>query len=252
MMSRPTVAKLAAAALLSAACSGSGTSGGVGQTGPAGPQGPKGDPGPAGAQGLAGMAGPKGDPGSAGPAGTTGPTGPQGSKGDPGLAGDSSTKSGSRLRLYYDQGTDGMKAPIPSVYWDSTLGMDCSPSGGKCLPTLSASEGGGVCIGLCIKGFSPFNWFGDSGCTTPPPKVVTVSCGSWPAAPAYFTVTTISGPSGCAVSSSKVYLLDTADTLVYFTPTGMPSDCGVATGGPYRKFTEVPLSTFADVARVHD
>src|SRR5262252_5284854 len=99
-----------------------------------------------------------------GPAGDSGPPGATGPAGPPGPAGTSSAKSGSRLKLYYDVGADGMKAPIPSRYWDSTLGTDCYSNGSKCIPA------GVIASDLCNYGdlcVHATGLFSDPACATP-------------------------------------------------------------------------------------
>src|SRR5205814_1345274 len=105
------------AALLLAACSGTGTtsSGPAGPAGPTGPAGATGPQGPAGPQGAAGAEGPAGPPG---PTGATGPAGPAGTDGRAGQDGS--------LRIYGDGSagahtidsaaeSDWVYSPLPAV-----------------------------------------------------------------------------------------------------------------------------------------
>ena len=105
------------AALLLAACSGTGTTS-SGPAGPAGPTGPAGATGPQGPAGPQGAAGPEGPAGPPGPTGATGPAGPAGTDGRAGQDGS--------LRIYGDGSagahtidsaaeSDWVYSPLPAV-----------------------------------------------------------------------------------------------------------------------------------------
>lgn len=261
----PVLIALAGACL---ACS----TGSAPSTGQAGAQGLQGPTGPEGEQGPAGAAGPTGT-GTQGPAGVTGPTGPQGPAG---TAGDSTVTSGTRLKLYYYQSGDGMQAPIPGAFYDSTLGIECSPQIAadgvtRCLPVTP------IGTEYCSAPYCEFEeagaFYSDPACSQPlntnvgSGPVYKNCSASWATPPSQDYFTFASPPtnycSAVSATPTHVYTLSMA-APTYYIPFGSYADGGlicvslsqyysmIGQSAPsLRVPVEVPPSMFAEVGETH-
>lgn len=231
-----------------------GPTGPTGLTGPVGPQGPGGATGPAGATGRTGSTGPEGPAGPIGATGPTGATGPAGPQGPAGASTDTTSQSGSRLKLYYYTSPDGMRSVQPQIFFDADLQIKCTGHagflGGKCMPIhIAATACGSVPSQYCVAFETAY---ADASCTQPL-KALYRSCGDvWePDSPTYFRVFVPSTGSGCSTTpiTTKAIKLDGGMLPGYYSKG---ASCNFVSFPNLRTYVDVPLETFVTISETHD